>query len=82
MKNLILFPPTGERIWNEIVKINSGGNRPEKVDVKTMEQAVRIAAAETTPGKIVLLSPASASFGIFKDYKDRGNQFKEEVGKL
>jgi UDP-N-acetylmuramoylalanine--D-glutamate ligase len=82
IKNLILFPPTGERIWNEIVKINSGGNRPEKVDVKTMEQAVRIAAAETTPGKIVLLSPASASFGIFKDYKDRGNQFKEEVGKL
>jgi len=82
IKNLILFPPTGERIWNEIIKVMPESNRPEKVDVKTMEQAVRIATAETTPGKIVLLSPASASFGIFKDYKDRGNQFKEEVAKL
>jgi len=82
LKTLILFPPTGARIWEEIVKITSEGSRPEKFDVKTMEQAVRIAAAETTPGKIVLLSPASASFGIFKDYKDRGNQFKEEVAKL
>jgi UDP-N-acetylmuramoylalanine--D-glutamate ligase len=82
LKTLILFPPTGERIWNEIIKVTSEGSRPEKFDVKTMEQAVRIAAAETASGKIVLLSPASASFGIFKDYKDRGNQFKEEVAKL
>jgi UDP-N-acetylmuramoylalanine--D-glutamate ligase len=82
IKTLILFPPTGERIWNEIIKITSEGSRPEKFDVKTMKQAVRTASAETTPRKIVLLSPASASFGIFKDYKDRGNQFKEEVGKL
>jgi UDP-N-acetylmuramoylalanine--D-glutamate ligase len=82
IKTLILFPPTGERIWNEIIKVIPESNRPEKVDVKTMEQAVRMAAAETAPGKIVLLSPASASFGIFKDYKDRGNQFKEEVAKL
>jgi UDP-N-acetylmuramoylalanine--D-glutamate ligase len=82
IKTLILFPPTGKRIWEEVCKATSEGSRPEKFDVQTMEQAVRIAAAETLPGKIVLLSPASASFGIFKDYKDRGNQFKEEVGKL
>jgi UDP-N-acetylmuramoylalanine--D-glutamate ligase len=82
IKTLILFPPTGKRIWNEIIKVIPESNRPEKVDVKTMEQAVGMAAAETAPGKIVLLSPASASFGIFKDYKDRGNQFKEEVAKL
>ena len=82
IKTLILFPPTGERIWKEVCKFTSKENRPEKFDVRTMKQAVRIAAAEALPGKIVLLSPASASFGIFKDYKDRGNQFKEEVGKL
>ena len=82
IKTLILFPPTGKRIWEEICKIVPQNSRPEKFDVKTMEQAVRIAAAETSVGKICLLSPASASFGIFKDYKDRGEQFKEQVLKL
>ena len=82
IKTLILFPPTGKRIWEEICKATSEASRPEKFDVKTMEQAVKIAAAETAPHKICLLSPASASFGIFKDYKDRGEQFKREVAKL
>src|SRR3989338_9085227 len=82
IKTLILFPTTGKRIWEEICKVVSESTRPEKFDVKTMEQAVRIAYAETQPGKICLLSPASASFGIFKDYKDRGEQFKREVDKL
>ncbi len=82
IKTLILFPPTGKRIWEEVCKSTSEASRPEKFDVTTMEQAVRIAGAETAPGKTVLLSPASASFGTFKDYKDRGDQFKKEVGKL
>jgi UDP-N-acetylmuramoylalanine--D-glutamate ligase len=80
IKTLILFPTTGARIWKEICEETD--NPPEKFDVTTMEQAVRIAFAETTPGKICLMSPASASFNLFKDYKDRGNQFKEEVLKL
>jgi UDP-N-acetylmuramoylalanine--D-glutamate ligase len=82
IKTLILFSPSGARIWEEVSKVTSEEGRPEKFDVKTMEQAVRIAAAETAPGKIVLLSPASASFGTFKDYKDRGDQFKKEVTSL
>lgn len=82
IKTLILFAPSGARIWEEICKVTSEGGRPEKFDVATMEQAVRIAIAETLPGKVCLLSPASASFGTFKDYKDRGNQFKEAVNKI
>lgn len=82
IKTLILFPPTGIIIWDEICKAMLKEERPEKFDVKTMEQAVRIVAAETAPGKICLLSPASASFGIFKNYKDRGEQFKKEIEKL
>ncbi len=82
IKTLILFSPSGKRIWDEICKITSEEGRPEKFDVSTMEQAVRVAVAETAPGKTVLLSPASASFGIFKDYKDRGEQFKEQVKRL
>ena len=82
IKTLILFAPSGKRIWEEIRKATSEANRPEKFDVITMEQAVKIAAAETKPGKICLLSPASASFGTFKDYKDRGEQFKKAINEI
>ena len=82
IKTLILFPPSGKRIWEAICSAVSDDKRPEKFEVTTMEQAVRIALAETSPRKICLLSPASASFGIFKDYKDRGEQFKAEVSRL
>lgn len=82
VKTLILFPPTGKRIWEEICKITPEKNRPEKFAISSMEQAIQIAFAETMPGKICLLSPASASFGIFKDYRDRGKQFKKEIQRL
>jgi len=82
IKTLILFAPSGKRIWEGICKVTSRASRPEKFDVTTMEQAVKIAFAETAPHKICLLSPASASFGTFKDYKDRGEQFKQQVREL
>lgn len=82
VKTLILFPTTGERIWQSVCNTIPEKQRPEKFDVLTMAQAVRIAFAQTTSGKICLLSPASASFGIFKNYKDRGNQFRQEVEKF
>ncbi len=42
-------------------------------------EAVRIAAKYTEGGDVVLLSPACASFDLFKNYEDRGEQFKKEV---
>ena len=47
-----------------------------------MEAAVRQAYAQTQPGDVVLLSPACASFDMFRDYEDRGRQFKGCVQSL
>lgn len=48
-------------------------------DMKTVVQA---AAKIAKKGDVVLLSPACASFGMFKNYKDRGEQFKKEVAAI
>lgn len=45
----------------------------------TMTQMLDTCQAHAQPGDIVLLSTACASFDLFHDYKDRGNQFKAEV---
>lgn len=47
-----------------------------------MEQIVASAHDQAQPGDIVLLSTGCASFGMFENYKDRGNQFKEAVRNL
>jgi UDP-N-acetylmuramoylalanine--D-glutamate ligase len=78
VKNLILFPTTGEKIWAAVEKHCQGG-LPAYFPVNSMEDAVRQAYACTTAGKFCLLSPAASSFNLFVDYKDRGDQFKRCV---
>jgi UDP-N-acetylmuramoylalanine--D-glutamate ligase len=52
------------------------------VETKSMQDAVRSAYMFGRKGDTVLLSPACASFDLFKSYEDRGNQFKKEVKNL
>lgn len=52
------------------------------VDAGSMEEAVNKAYALATEGDSVLLSPCCASFDLFKNYEDRGDQFKYWVRKL
>lgn len=43
----------------------------------TFEEAMKAAHAKAAPGDVVVLSPAAASFDLFKNYKERGDTFKE-----
>jgi UDP-N-acetylmuramoylalanine--D-glutamate ligase len=52
------------------------------VDTDSINAAVRSAFELASEGDVVLLSPACASFDLFKNYEDRGEQFKAEVKKL
>jgi UDP-N-acetylmuramoylalanine--D-glutamate ligase len=48
----------------------------------TMDDVVQAAASSAEPGDVVLMSPACASFDMFKNYADRGGQFIDAVLKL
>ncbi len=50
--------------------------------LKTMDEIVAKASESAEAGDVVILSPACASFDMFADYKDRGNQFKKYVNML
>ena len=52
---------------------------PRVLRANGLEEAVEIAAGLARAGGVVLLSPAYKSFDMFKDYEDRGNQFKSLV---
>jgi len=80
---LVLFPTTGERMWRSIENHRDlYVSLPEVRFVSNMRDAVEKAFELAQLGSVCLLSPASPSFGIFRDFEDRGNQFAKEVSLL
>ena len=53
--------------------------KPGSIQVKTLAEAVKVAAKLATSGDMVLLSPACASLDMFNSYADRGEQFAAAV---
>lgn len=66
-----------EKALNEV-----GFTAYEIVEDATAEKFTNRAAALAQPGGVVLLSPSAASFGLFKNYADRGDQFIQAVKNL
>ena len=92
IKTVILFPPSGQRIWKAFCEQAAASDEPtarksarrgyplpQHFFVSTMEEAVALAKQRTGKGKICLQSPASPSFGLFRDYRERGEAFKRLV---
>lgn len=79
VKTVILFPDTGERIREAI------GDAHADVcfqPVTSMEDAVDTAKKHTQEGMICLLSTASPSYNMFKNFEDKGDRFKKAIAEL
>lgn len=74
---VVLFPDTGKKIKK---KLEERGVDVKIVDCRGMEEAVKKVYKTISCGAC-LLSPASSSFNMFSNYKDRGEQFKKYVKK-
>jgi UDP-N-acetylmuramoylalanine--D-glutamate ligase len=67
---------------NEKLEKHFGSIVPQLFATDSLEDAVTKAKEWATNGDVVLLSPACASFDLFKNYEDRGDQFKNTVKRL
>lgn len=76
VKRLVLFGKAADVIGEAI------GGETDTVRASSLQDAVLKAKDAASKGDVVLLSPACASFDMFKDFEDRGRQFKEIVRKL
>ena len=78
VKRLILIGQTKEKIAEEAKECGFY----DITMADTFEEAMDICIRIAQPGEAVLLSPACASWGMFKNYEDRGDKFKEIVNSL
>jgi len=76
---VIAIGDTGEKIAEVLA---SKGYKDVVIGLSTMPEIVAAARKSAEAGDVVLLSTGTSSFGLFRDYKDRGEQFKAAVEQL
>jgi UDP-N-acetylmuramoylalanine--D-glutamate ligase len=81
VKALLATGKTGPKIAEQARGLGFSG-RIIDTGLTDMERIVKVAAEQSSSGDVVLLSPASASFDMFTDYKHRGELFKKFVALL
>lgn len=74
VNNILCLPKTGEYIYKGIDK-----DTKTAILVENLEEAIKYAKQNTKKEHICVLSPAASSYGYFKNFKERGNRFKELV---
>lgn len=80
--DVVLIGAEAERIAEAFDQVGAKRYEIMSGSAVTMDMIVARAQQLANPGDTVLLSPAAASFGMFKNYVDRGNQFQAAVNKL
>lgn len=81
VSKLILFGDTKDKIYDAVQNIDELKDMKVYIE-KDLEHVVKKAYLIADLGEIVLFSPASASFDMFKNFADRGCQFKDLVNRL
>ena len=83
VKCLILLGQTSGKIFDAVKEeLENQGKELPIYMCTTLKQTIDVAKKEAKSGDVVLFSPASASFDLFKNFADRGNQFKKLVNEL
>lgn len=81
IKNVALFPDSGKAIWEAIEEASRGNKLPKKSEFGNIEDCAKWCAQKTEKGKICLLSPASPSYNLFKNFGERGEKFRKFLEK-
>ena len=83
VKTLILIGQTANKIYEEVKKESEIQDKQVNIYMaEDLQNAVELAKKYTNKNQIVLFSPASASFDMFKNFADRGDKFKKLVLEL
>lgn len=85
VKVLILIGPTAGKIQDALdaeIKKTGNGKDIEVIRVSSYEDAVNTAKSRAVEGDTVILTPASTSFDMFRNFEERGNLFKKLVNEL
>lgn len=83
VSKLVLIGATASKIENAVIKeLENAGKQMPIYHCETLKQTIDTAKSIATSDEIVLFSPASASFDMFKNFEERGNLFKKLVNEL
>lgn len=77
--NVIFMADSGKRVYEEISAKGMLCDRFKLVN--TLDEAVSLSKKITPKGMACVMSPAAASYGIFRDFEERGEKFKELIAK-